>query len=330
MPLPIRTAALLGTPSKTLLSGTPEFVRGSRQFCVTLSVLALTRMLIIYFLPDLFRDGEAIPASIDEGEKCRTGIRKHWKYRTRTLGYDALMEMILVPRCTRFAEGDCLRGQLRKLLQELVAKLPSHLKRDELVDRAPYQGLINPASCWFHSRYSVLGTLWQVDNVLRQDRRLYRTFELFLRTLPSCALSHRVPSDLLIYRASYIDCSHRRASPLRHVLVSNAYHLEDVKISSWRILSNFYWKSCAWPVQLYKPDFGTTPDRSLPSFDSIGQLWELKFSISCWNSKDSQTLRHGKGSPWRHTRRRTYRAYNYCVHWNSPSCQFEFTSKIIR
>jgi len=35
MPLLIRTAALLGTPSKTLLSGTPEFVRGSRQFCVT-------------------------------------------------------------------------------------------------------------------------------------------------------------------------------------------------------------------------------------------------------------------------------------------------------
>ena len=66
MPLPIRTAALLGTPSKTLLSGTPEFVRGSRQFCVTLSVLARTRMLVTYFLLDLFRDGEAIHASIDE------------------------------------------------------------------------------------------------------------------------------------------------------------------------------------------------------------------------------------------------------------------------
>jgi len=95
LPLPIRTAALLGTPSKTLLSGTPEFVRGSRQFCVTLSVLARTQTLVIYFLPDLFRDGEAIPASIDEGEKCRTGIRKHWKYRTRNLGYDVLMEKIL-------------------------------------------------------------------------------------------------------------------------------------------------------------------------------------------------------------------------------------------
>ena len=66
MPLPIRTAALLGTPSKTLLSGTPEFVRGSRQFCVTLSVLARTRMLVTYFLLDLFRDGEAIYASIDD------------------------------------------------------------------------------------------------------------------------------------------------------------------------------------------------------------------------------------------------------------------------
>jgi hypothetical protein len=35
MPLPIRTAVLLGTPSKTLLSGTPELVRGLRQFCLT-------------------------------------------------------------------------------------------------------------------------------------------------------------------------------------------------------------------------------------------------------------------------------------------------------
>ena len=31
-PLPIRTTALLGTPSKTVLSGTPELVRGLRQF----------------------------------------------------------------------------------------------------------------------------------------------------------------------------------------------------------------------------------------------------------------------------------------------------------
>jgi hypothetical protein len=31
-PLPIRTVALLGTPSKTVLSGTPELVRGLRQF----------------------------------------------------------------------------------------------------------------------------------------------------------------------------------------------------------------------------------------------------------------------------------------------------------
>jgi len=35
MPLPIRTATLLGTPSKILRSGTPEFVRGPRQSCVT-------------------------------------------------------------------------------------------------------------------------------------------------------------------------------------------------------------------------------------------------------------------------------------------------------
>jgi len=39
LPLPIRTAALLGTPSKTLHSGTPELVRGLRQF-VLLSALA--------------------------------------------------------------------------------------------------------------------------------------------------------------------------------------------------------------------------------------------------------------------------------------------------
>jgi hypothetical protein len=34
-PLPIRTAALLGTPSKTVLSGTPELVRGLRQIYLT-------------------------------------------------------------------------------------------------------------------------------------------------------------------------------------------------------------------------------------------------------------------------------------------------------
>jgi hypothetical protein len=39
---------------------------------------------------------------------------------TREQGYDAVMEMILVPRCTCFTEGDCLRRATRKLLQELI------------------------------------------------------------------------------------------------------------------------------------------------------------------------------------------------------------------
>ena len=64
MPLPIRTAALLGTPSKTLRSGTPEFVQGSRHFCVTVG--SGLNPNARYILLDLFRDGEAIHASIDE------------------------------------------------------------------------------------------------------------------------------------------------------------------------------------------------------------------------------------------------------------------------
>ncbi|KAN0068260.1 hypothetical protein V8E54_008715 [Elaphomyces granulatus] len=63
MPLPIRTAALLGTPSKTLRSGTPEFVRGSR------AILYHFRFWLIrktFSRPTYFRDGEAIPVSIDE------------------------------------------------------------------------------------------------------------------------------------------------------------------------------------------------------------------------------------------------------------------------
>ena len=37
MPLPIRTVILLGTPSKILRSGMPEFVRGSRQLACVIS-----------------------------------------------------------------------------------------------------------------------------------------------------------------------------------------------------------------------------------------------------------------------------------------------------
>lgn len=83
-----------------------------------------------------------------------------------------------------------------------------------------------------------------------------------------------------------------------------------------------------WPVQLYKPDFGTTPDRSLPSFDSIGQLGELKFSISCWNSKDSPTLRHGKGSPWQraeHTEPTATASTETALTVNSSSLRSETT-----
>jgi hypothetical protein len=64
MPLPIRTAAVLGTPSKTLRSGTPEFFRGLRQFCVTVGSGSYAKIYIL--LPDLFQDDEAITASIDE------------------------------------------------------------------------------------------------------------------------------------------------------------------------------------------------------------------------------------------------------------------------
>jgi hypothetical protein len=97
----------------------------------------------------------------------------------------------------------------------------------------------------------------------------------------------------------------------------------------------FYWKSCAWRYSfMHTPDFGTTPDRSLPSFElssstalnNLGNI-DLVFPVKT-PRKDSPAIRHGKGSPWKHTRRRTYQAYNYCVHWNS--CQFDFTSKIIR
>jgi hypothetical protein len=48
-------------------------------------------MLITYFLPDLF---PAIPASIDERRKVPDRYPEA-RYRTRILGYDALMEMIL-------------------------------------------------------------------------------------------------------------------------------------------------------------------------------------------------------------------------------------------
>ena len=68
MPLPIRIAALLRISSKTLRSGTPEFVRGSRQFYVTVGSGSYAKAYILSTRP-FFRDGEAITASIDERPK---------------------------------------------------------------------------------------------------------------------------------------------------------------------------------------------------------------------------------------------------------------------
>ena len=103
----IRTAALLGTPSKTLLSGTPEFVRGSRQFCDTVSERKGLHTLFPRW------------ASIDERTRVPDEKQEALIW-TREQGYDAVMEMILVPRCTCLTEGDCLRRATRKLLQELI------------------------------------------------------------------------------------------------------------------------------------------------------------------------------------------------------------------
>ena len=79
MPLPIRTAALLGTPSKTLRSGTPEFVRGSRQLCVTVGSGSYAKA----YMDTFYLDGEAITASIDESARQVSGSTEsigqgHW------------------------------------------------------------------------------------------------------------------------------------------------------------------------------------------------------------------------------------------------------------
>jgi hypothetical protein len=67
----LRTAALLGTPSKKLLSGTPELVRGLRQ------ILSCYRFWLI-FNRFFSRDSEAILVSVDERpsvtDKGTTGL----------------------------------------------------------------------------------------------------------------------------------------------------------------------------------------------------------------------------------------------------------------
>ena len=116
MPLPIRTAALLGTPSKTLRSGTPELF-GAQGNSVSPSVLARTQKLTWILFTRLLPRWRSYHRV--DWWKCQTGIRKHWKYRARTLGYDAV---ILVPRHPLHWRWLPER-QLRKLLQELMDKI---------------------------------------------------------------------------------------------------------------------------------------------------------------------------------------------------------------
>ncbi|KAN0075845.1 hypothetical protein V8E54_007115 [Elaphomyces granulatus] len=73
--LPIRTAELLGTPSKTLRSGTPGFVRGSRQFYVTLSVLARTQSSLHTFYQTFSEMAKPSPHRLMRGQECQTSTQ---------------------------------------------------------------------------------------------------------------------------------------------------------------------------------------------------------------------------------------------------------------
>src|SRR5467141_3713542 len=96
MSLPIRTAALLGTPSKTLRSGTPGFVRGSRQFCVTLSVLARTQSSLHTFYQTSSEMAKPSPHRLMRGQECQTSTQSIGQGLRYPDGNDSGAEMHLL------------------------------------------------------------------------------------------------------------------------------------------------------------------------------------------------------------------------------------------
>ncbi|KAN0072419.1 hypothetical protein V8E54_009348 [Elaphomyces granulatus] len=77
MPLPIRTAALLGTPSKTLLSGTPEFVRAEGNFVSHCRSWLERKFSLRTFYPTFSEMAKSSPRRLMRGQECRIKIQKH-------------------------------------------------------------------------------------------------------------------------------------------------------------------------------------------------------------------------------------------------------------
>ena len=236
-----KNSSTSGNAQQDTALGDAEFVRGSRQFCVTVGSSSYANAH--YILSTL---SPAIPASIDERRKVPDRYPEALKVSDKDTPwwkwFCAEMHTL------------CWNWQLRNILQELVGKLPSYLKRRT-------RGLIEPhissSSNLFAPVQYCRRNSPSPNETVFTCHRSYWDFKLYLRAFTA---PHSSPSSLQPIRClelqAYCNLSQHRIMPLE---ILEAWAMSSRRTLFYRLV-----------LCCLRPDVEACSNQYLPSFELLG------------------------------------------------------------